>query len=201
MRRVSANCCWRIKAIVLTIAMRCSHRFSLAANRSRISREGMEPLLRGWSIHVPRMYPHDRSTKSQLLAQRACLRNKRTISVRRSACVVGCSRFLGIAAFISSTRRSRPHRRASCHGERRRDEISSKEMLRPTILTTDLVCGTFSPKNLSPSPYCPFPVLKNRDRMIRCLSSAIDCKVDIISRAVVMSVNKYIDYFQKTPCK
>ena len=28
--------------------------------------------------------------------------------------------------------------------------------------TTSLVCGTFSPKNASPSPYSPGPVLKNR---------------------------------------
>ena len=55
-----------------------------------------------------------------------------------------------------------------------------------TSLTTSLVCGTFSPKNSSPSPYSPSPVLKNPISTSRCFSFRNDSIYRIISFAAFM---------------
>ena len=45
-------------------------------------------------------------------------------------------------------------------------------MLFQHAFTIERVTGTLIPKNLSPSPYCPGPVLKNRLKPSTCDGSA-----------------------------
>ena len=54
------------------------------------------------------------------------------------------------------------------------------------FITTVRTMGTFMPRKRSPSPYCPGPVLKNRDRLAACASSA---------STVMASINLFIQYY------
>ena len=49
---------------------------------------------------------------------------------------------------------------------------SSQVVLLQHSFTTARVTGTLIPRNLSPSPYCPGPVLKNRANPATCDGSA-----------------------------
>ena len=108
-------------------------------------------------------------------------------SCRLSALAFGAvSRVLGSAAFISSTMSSSPHSLTSCHSEYNSFSISPRLTSPFASFTTARVCGTRSPMNLSPSPYSPFPVLKNRHNTSRCFSSDMESSVSVISFAVVI---------------
>ena len=62
------------------------------------------------------------------------------------------------------TRQSRAAIRISWYPEEMHSLRSSKETSFQHSFTIDLVTGTLMPRKRSPSPYCPFPVLKKRDR-------------------------------------
>ena len=84
------------------------------------------------------------------------------------------------------TKMSSPQSRTSCH----RDCSSNGTSLSGMSLAaraTSRVCGTFSPRNSSPSPYSPRPVLKNRISTCRCSSLRSDSMYSVISLAVVMA--------------
>ena len=62
------------------------------------------------------------------------------------------------------TRQSRAASRISWYPEEMHSLRSSKETSFQHSFTIDLVTGTLMPRKRSPSPYCPFPVLKKLDR-------------------------------------
>ena len=73
-----------------------------------------------------------------------------------------------------ATRMRNPQRRTSCHRFISSSGTSSKGKSFQAALTISRVCGTFRPRNSSPSPYSPLPVLKKRIRISLCFSSRSD---------------------------
>ena len=67
--------------------------------------------------------------------------------------------------------------------------VSSHQiLLHAEALTTLRVCGHLIPRNLSPSPYSPPPVLKNLERNSLCTGSRIEVIKSIISCALVIGI-------------
>ena len=173
--------------------MRCFQRLSLKASASMVccrislSSFGMRVGVRlvGSVSHRPRIFGADKSTRSQLLEYSAWSRYSiRISSLFRIASLSSASFFLQSISNLA-TSISRPQSLTSC--QRFVSNSGTSSSGRPLAsLTIWRVCGTFSPRNSSPSPYSPSPVLKKRISTSRCRSLRIDSMSAIISVAFVI---------------
>jgi len=85
-----------------------------------------------------------------------------------------------------STNTSKPQSLTSCQRFISNSGTSPRGKSLATAFTTSLVCGTFKPKNSSPSPYSPGPVLKKPMSTLRCSSFLSSSMWAIMSSAVVI---------------
>ena len=150
------------------------------------------PRLVGSNSQYPKILCTERSTRSQLFARSAYLRYIVKISSRPRIAFSSFSSRL-VASFSNfATRISNPQSLTSCHFDINSSGTSSmvigsrfmvkgSRFMANAALTTSLVCGTFSPRNSSPSPYSPGPVLKNPMSIRRCSSFCSDSIYAMIS--------------------
>ena len=182
--------------------MRCFHRLSLCAKSSSTcrlyspssfgGRSGWRLRFDGNSNQCPKIFGADKSTKSQLFARSAYCRYKVRISSRFLIATALCSNRL-VASFSNlSTSISSPQSLTSCHFDINNSGTSSRAKSFATAFTISLVCGTFSPKNSSPSPYSPGPVLKNPMSTRRCSSFCNDSMYAIISLAFIIHHTSHV---------
>ena len=101
-----------------------------------------------------------------------------------SSGVVAAVPFVSLSNFATNI--SKPQSLTSCHLLISSSGTSLNGNSFQTFLTISLVCGTFSPRNSSPSPYSPGPVLKNPMSTRRCSSFRSDSIYAMISLAVII---------------
>ena len=168
--------------------MRCFHRQGLAARASKVSR--LSPRRVGNSSQYPRIFGAERSTRSQLLACSACLRYIATMASRPSIAASSLAKRFVASLPNLSTSISSPQSLTSCQHDMSNCGTSSSGVSATASFTTSRVCGTLSPRNSSPSPYWPGPVLKKPMSTCRCFSLRNDSMYPIISLAVII-VQRY----------
>ena len=181
--------------------IRCFHKQGLCASSSSTfnlkslcrpgppPKQGDErgsPKFVGNNSQCPKILCTDKSTRSQLFARSAYLRYIVRISSRPRIAFSSFSRRLVASLSNFATSISNPQSLTSCHFDISNSGTSSKGKSFHTSRTTSLVCGTFSPRNSSPSPYSPGPVLKNPMSTRRCSSFCSDSIYAIISFAVIV---------------
>ena len=153
----------------------------------------LSPKRVGSNSQWPRILGADKSTRSQLLARSACCRYIVTISSRALMAVSSFSSRFFAHRLNFSTSMSSPHSLTSCHCDRSSSGTSSRGVSRSVSLTIWRVWGTFSPRNSSPSPYWPGPVLKKPISTCRCRSLRCDSIYPMISLAVIIGCKSIVD--------